>query len=48
VDEILSAVGRIDILVNNAGIAGAPGSTGTAYRDIDWELDVESEREGPL
>ena len=38
VDEILSAVGRIDILVNNAGIAGAPGSTGTAYRDIDWEL----------
>ncbi len=32
------AVDRIDILVNNAGVSGAPGSTGTEFRDVDWEF----------
>lgn len=32
------SAGRIDILVNNAGVSGAPGSTGVAWRDIDWEF----------
>ena len=38
VASITAAAGQIDILVNNAGVAGAPGSTGTAFRDIDWEF----------
>ena len=38
IDEIISQTKKIDILVNNAGVAGAPGSTGTAFRDIDWEF----------
>lgn len=38
VEKITAAAGQIDILVNNAGVAGAPGSTGTAFRDIDWEF----------
>jgi NAD(P)-dependent dehydrogenase (short-subunit alcohol dehydrogenase family) len=38
VGKITAAAGQIDILVNNAGVAGAPGSTGTAFRDIDWEF----------
>ena len=38
VASITSAAGQIDILVNNAGVAGAPGSTGTAFRDVDWEF----------
>lgn len=46
VEKITAAAGQIDILVNNAGVAGAPGSTGTAFRDIDWEFNVEGEREG--
>ncbi len=29
---------KIDILANNAGVSGAPGSTGTAWRDVDWEF----------
>ncbi len=36
--SITAAAGQIDILVNNAGVAGAPGSTGTAFRDVDWEF----------
>ncbi|MDA1280934.1 MAG: SDR family NAD(P)-dependent oxidoreductase [Chloroflexi bacterium] len=32
VEKITSEAGHIDILVNNAGVAGAPGSTGTAFR----------------
>jgi len=38
IEEIISNTKRIDILVNNAGVAGAPGSTGTFFRDIDWEF----------
>ena len=38
VGSITAEAGQIDILVNNAGVAGAPGSTGTAFRDIDWEF----------
>ncbi|MCZ6539631.1 MAG: SDR family oxidoreductase [Chloroflexi bacterium] len=38
VESITAEAGQIDILVNNAGVAGAPGSTGTAFRDIDWEF----------
>ena len=38
VKQALSEAGQIDILVNNAGVAGAPGSTGTAFRDVDWDL----------
>lgn len=38
VDEALLQVGKIDILVNNAGVAGAPGATGTFFRDVDWEF----------
>ena len=38
VGSITKEAGQIDILVNNAGVAGAPGSTGTAFRDIDWEF----------
>ncbi|MDA1297688.1 MAG: SDR family NAD(P)-dependent oxidoreductase [Chloroflexi bacterium] len=38
IKKILSDAGQIDILVNNAGVAGAPGSTGVAFRDIDWEF----------
>ncbi len=38
VEKITAGAGQIDILVNNAGVAGAPGSTGTAFRDIDWEF----------
>ena len=34
----IEAFGQIDILVNNAGVAGAPGSTGTGFRDVDWEF----------
>ena len=29
---------NIDILVNNAGVPGAPGSTGTRWRDEDWDF----------
>ena len=29
---------KIDILVNNAGVPGAPGSTGTRWRDEDWDF----------
>ena len=29
---------KVDILVNNAGVPGAPGSTGTRWRDIDWDF----------
>lgn len=32
------SAGRIDILVNNAGVSGAPGSTGVAWRDEDWDF----------
>ena len=32
------SAGRIDILANNAGVSGAPGSTGTEWRDVDWEF----------
>lgn len=35
---IIASAGQIDILVNNAGVAGAPGSTGVGFRDIDWEF----------
>ena len=28
----------VDILVNNAGVPGAPGSTGTRWRDEDWDF----------
>ena len=38
VASITAAAGQIDILANNAGVAGAPGSTGTAFRDVDWEF----------
>ena len=38
IKKILAGVGQIDILVNNAGVAGAPGSTGVAFRDVDWEF----------
>ena len=38
IQEIISNTKRIDILVNNAGVAGAAGSTGTFFRDIDWEF----------
>lgn len=38
VKKILGEAGQIDILVNNAGVAGAPGSTGTTFRDVDWEF----------
>jgi len=38
VEGALSWVDKIDILVNNAGVAGAKGSTGTSFRDIDWEF----------
>ena len=31
----------VDILVNNAGVAGAPGSTGTVWRDEDWDFTWE-------
>lgn len=33
-----ASAGKIDILVNNAGVSGAPGSTGTEWRDVDWEF----------
>ena len=33
-----ASAGRIDILANNAGVSGAPGSTGTEWRDVDWEF----------
>ncbi len=32
---------EVDILVNNAGVAGAPGSTGTVWRDEDWDFTWE-------
>ena len=41
---ITDAIGKaiefsnIDILVNNAGVPGAPGSTGTRWRDEDWDF----------
>ncbi len=38
VDKITAEAGQIDILANNAGVAGAPGSTGTGFRDVDWEF----------
>lgn len=38
INQILDEAGQIDILVNNAGVAGAPGSTGVAFRDVDWEF----------
>lgn len=38
VAKITAEAGQIDILVNNAGVAGAPGSTGTSFRDVDWEF----------
>jgi NAD(P)-dependent dehydrogenase (short-subunit alcohol dehydrogenase family) len=28
----------VNILVNNAGVSGAPGSTGTIWRDEDWDF----------
>ena len=43
-DSVTEAIGKalkfskIDILVNNAGVPGAPGSTGTRWRDIDWDF----------
>jgi len=38
VTKLTAEAGQIDILVNNAGVAGAPGSTGTFFRDVDWEF----------
>jgi NAD(P)-dependent dehydrogenase (short-subunit alcohol dehydrogenase family) len=38
VTKLTAGAGQIDILVNNAGVAGAPGSTGTFFRDVDWEF----------
>jgi meso-butanediol dehydrogenase/(S,S)-butanediol dehydrogenase/diacetyl reductase len=38
VEKITTEAGHIDVLVNNAGVAGAPGSTGTEFRDVDWEF----------
>ncbi|MBO03734.1 MAG: hypothetical protein CL731_01770 [Chloroflexi bacterium] len=38
VEKLTADAGQIDILVNNAGVAGAPGSTGTGFRDVDWEF----------
>lgn len=38
VAKLTAGAGQIDILVNNAGVAGAPGSTGTFFRDVDWEF----------
>ena len=38
VEKFNSEAGQIDILVNNAGVAGAPGSTGTGFRDVDWDF----------
>ena len=38
VADVISQFGHLDILVNNAGVAGAPGSTGTAWRDEDWDF----------
>jgi NAD(P)-dependent dehydrogenase (short-subunit alcohol dehydrogenase family) len=38
VNKLTAEAGQIDILVNNAGVAGAPGSTGTFFRDVDWEF----------
>ena len=43
-DSVTEAIGKalkfskVDILVNNAGVPGAPGSTGTRWRDIDWDF----------
>ena len=43
-NTIAHAIGKaiefsnIDILVNNAGVPGAPGSTGTRWRDEDWDF----------
>ena len=39
-DSIKKAIefSTIDILVNNAGVPGAPGSTGTRWRDEDWDF----------
>ena len=37
-EEILRTAGKVDILVNNAGVSGAPGATGTTFRDEDWEF----------
>lgn len=31
----------VEILVNNAGVSGAPGSTGTVWRDQDWDFTWE-------
>ena len=36
--DVISGFGHLDILVNNAGVAGAPGSTGTSWRDEDWDF----------
>lgn len=38
VKDVIGGFGHLDILVNNAGVAGAPGSTGTAWRDEDWDF----------
>jgi len=38
VADVIAGFGHLDILVNNAGVAGAPGSTGTAWRDEDWDF----------
>ena len=38
VEKLTEESGGINILVNNAGVAGAPGSTGTGFRDVDWEF----------
>jgi NAD(P)-dependent dehydrogenase (short-subunit alcohol dehydrogenase family) len=43
-DQVEKGIGKaldfstVDILVNNAGVSGAPGSTGTVWRDQDWDF----------
>ena len=38
VADVIAGFGHLDILVNNAGVSGAPGSTGTTWRDEDWDF----------
>jgi NAD(P)-dependent dehydrogenase (short-subunit alcohol dehydrogenase family) len=38
VKDVIEGFGHLDILVNNAGVSGAPGSTGTTWRDEDWDF----------
>lgn len=46
-DQVEKGIGKaldfstVDILVNNAGVSGAPGSTGTVWRDQDWDFTWE-------